>query len=285
MAGAGDLPLPAPARRAQRPRDGSHLQQRPGPHRRRSGRSRRGHRPPGRGFRGRGGSPRPGPPLRHRELSTVAARVPIGVLASGSGTNLQALIDACGEPDYPATIAVVISNRRDAFALERARRAGIPAVHVPRFRKRPRSEHDAAMVEVLREHGVRWVCLAGYMLLVTPTLLDAFPDRVLNIHPALLPSFRGLHAQQQALDAGVRITGATVHFVTPGMDEGPIICQGAVPVRPDDDLERLRARILQVEHRLYPLAVRQAVEGRLRLDGGRVRVDARPGEDNALWGG
>ncbi len=215
----------------------------------------------------------------------MAARVPVGVLASGSGTNLQALIDACADPNHPARIAVVVSNRRDAFALTRARRAGIPAVHLPKPRALPRADYDARLVDALRAHGVRWVCLAGYMLLVTPTLLDAFPDRVLNIHPALLPAFRGLHAQQQALDAGVRITGATVHFVTLGMDEGPVICQGAVPVLPDDDLDRLRDRILTVEHRLYPLALRQAVEGRLTLCGGRVRVDAHPGEANALWGG
>jgi len=212
-----------------------------------------------------------------------ARPVPVGVLASGSGTNLQALLDACAAPDFPARIAVVVSNRGDARALQRARQAGVPAVHLPKARSQAREDYDAELVGILRAHGVEWVCLAGYMLLVTPVFLDVFPGRVLNIHPALLPAFRGLHAQQQALDAGVRIAGATVHLVELGMDEGPIICQGAVPVLPEDDLAALQARILAVEHRLYPQAVRQAVEGRLQVEQGRVRVELRPGEQRWIW--
>ena len=217
------------------------------------------------------------------------SRVPVGVLASGSGTNLQALLDACAAPAFPARIAVVVSNRGDARALQRARDARVPAVHLPKPRAQAREAYDAAVVSVLREHRVQWVCLAGYMLLVTPVFLDAFPSRVLNIHPALLPAFRGLHAQQQALDAGVRIAGATVHVVELGMDLGPIVCQGAVPVMPDDDLATLQARILAMEHRLYPQALQWAAEGRLHVEAGRVRLDVPEGEhgwmfDNGVGG-
>ena len=215
-------------------------------------------------------------------MSGQPARVPVAVLASGSGSNLQALLDACAAPDFPARVALVLSNRAEAFALERARRAGVPALHLPRRKDLPREAHDQAMVAAMQAHGVRWVCLAGYMLLVTPVLLEAFPGRVLNIHPALLPAFKGLHAQEQALAQGVRVAGATVHLVTPGIAEGPIVCQGAVPVLPDDDADALKARILGVEHRLYPMALRWAVEGRLHVEGRKVRVDLRPGESTSL---
>lgn len=211
-------------------------------------------------------------------------RVPVGVLASGSGTNLQALLDACADPAFPARVTVVVSNRGGAGALDRARAAGIPAVHLPKLRATPRTEYDASLVAVLGQHDVEWVCLAGYMLLVTPVFLDAFPGRVLNIHPSLLPAFPGLHAQQQALDHGVRIAGATVHIVDGGCDTGPIICQGAVPVLADDDVQALSARILRVEHRLYPRALAMAAQGRLAVDQGRVHVQLRPGEDTWVWG-
>ena len=210
-------------------------------------------------------------------------RVPVGVLASGSGTNLQALLDACADPAFPARIAVVISNRAKARALDRARQAGVVALHLPKRRSQPRQEYDAQLVAALHRHGVQWVCLAGYMLLVTPVFLDAFPDRVLNIHPALLPAFRGLDGQGQALDHGVRVAGATVHLVSLEMDTGPIVNQGAVPVLPDDDRDALQQRILAVEHRLYPQALRWAVEDRLRLEGRRVVVDLPPGEQTWTW--
>lgn len=209
--------------------------------------------------------------------------VPVGVLASGGGSNLQALLDAEADAAWPARIEVVISNRADAGALVRARRHGRVAVHLPRRKDRPREEHDQAVVAALREHGVQWVCLAGYMLLVTPVLLQAFPDRVLNIHPALLPAFPGLHGQAQALHHGVRIAGATVHLVDGGCDTGPVICQGAVPVLPGDDEATLSARILRVEHRLYPMALRWAAQGRLRVEGRQVAVDLPPGEATSLW--
>lgn len=212
-------------------------------------------------------------------------RVAVGVLASGSGTNLQALLDACADPSFPARVAVVVSNRGQARALDRARQAGVAAVHLPKRREQPREAYDAELVAVLREHGVQWVCLAGYMLLVTPVFLQAFPERVLNIHPALLPAFKGLDGQGQALDYGVRIAGATVHLVTLDMDEGPIINQGAVPVLPQDDRDALQQRILAVEHRLYPQALRWAAEGRLRVEGRRVHVDLPPGEQTWTWAG
>jgi phosphoribosylglycinamide formyltransferase 1 len=196
------------------------------------------------------------------------------VLASGSGTNLQALIDAVAA-GHPAQLVVVASDKRDAFALERAREANIPAVHVGKRKDESREAYDQRLVDLLRAHHVDWVCLAGFMRLVTPTLLDAFPHRVLNIHPALLPAFPGLHAQAQAHAYGVRVTGVTVHFVDAGTDTGPIIAQTAVPVLPDDTVESLSARILLEEHRLYPTVLRWAVEGRLHLDGRHVHIDVR----------
>ncbi len=212
------------------------------------------------------------------------AAVPVGVLISGSGTNLQALIDATRASDHPARIAMVISNRRDAGGLERARSAGIPAVWVP-HRRRSRHEHETELIGHLREAGVQWLCLAGYMRLVTGTLLDAFPQRVLNIHPALLPAFPGTHGQAQALAYGTTVAGATVHLVDDGTDTGPVIAQGVVPVRQDDDEASLGARILQLEHQLYPMALRWAVEGRLSVEGRRVSVALRPGERRALFFG
>lgn len=209
--------------------------------------------------------------------------VPVGVLVSGSGTNLQALLDAAAAPDHPAHIAVVISNRPRAFGLERARRAGIPAEVVLARAHVDRIAYDRALVEVLRTHGVEWVCLAGFMRIVGAPLLEAFEERLLNIHPALLPAFPGLHGQEQALAHGVRIAGATVHLVDAGTDTGPIICQGAVPVLPGDDVDALKARILRVEHELYPLALRWAVEGRLRVSGRRVEVEGGP--QTWLWRG
>lgn len=215
-------------------------------------------------------------------MSLPATKVPVGVLVSGSGTNLQALLDACADPDFPARVAVVLSNRPGALALERARAAGVPTeVHLQREHP-DRATYDRALVASLEAHGVEWVCLAGYMRLVTPAFLRAFPNRVLNIHPALLPAFPGLHAQEQAHAHGVRIAGATVHLVDEGTDTGPIVVQGAVPVLPDDTLPDLTARILRMEHRLYPLALRWAAEGRVRVEGRHVRLDLPPGSSPAL---
>jgi phosphoribosylglycinamide formyltransferase 1 len=186
------------------------------------------------------------------------SRVSVGVLISGRGSNLQALLDAAADPAFPARIAVVVSNRPRAMGLDRARAAGVPAVAVP-SRGRSREDFEVELVRTLRDHHVHWVALAGFMRLLTSGFLDAFPRRVLNIHPSLLPAFPGLHAQAQALAAGVRVAGATVHRVTPGTDEGPILAQGAVPVLPGDTDQSLSARILAVEHQLYPAALAAAV--------------------------
>lgn len=205
-------------------------------------------------------------------------KVRLGVLISGGGTNLQAILDATAEAGYPAEVAVVFSNRADAGGLERARRAGVPTAVLSHRGWADRAEFDRAVADILRGHGVEWVALAGYMRVVTPALLDAFPGRVLNIHPALLPAFPGMHAQKQALEAGVRLAGATVHLVDEGTDTGPILAQGAVGVYPDDSVDSLSARILQVEHRLYPMVIRWAAEGRIRLEGRHAVLDLPEGQ-------
>ncbi|QSQ16516.1 phosphoribosylglycinamide formyltransferase [Myxococcus landrumensis] len=203
-------------------------------------------------------------------------RVRLGVLVSGSGSNLQALLDACAREDFPAEVACVVSNVPTAYALERARAAGVATVVVDHKAHATKGEFEAAILDALRSAGVEWVCLAGFMRLLSADFLGRFSGRVLNIHPSLLPSFPGLHAQRQALERGVKVTGCTVHFVDAGTDTGPIIGQAAVPVLPDDDEKSLGARILAEEHRLYPLAVRLAVTGQVSSDGTRTRVSAVP---------
>lgn len=194
----------------------------------------------------------------------------LGVLVSGSGSNLQALIDASAAPDFPARIAVVVSNVATAFALERARKAGI-ATEVLEHKAFPsRAAYDEKLAEVLRAHGVTRVCLAGFMRLLGPAFLRAFPEGVMNVHPALLPAFPGIHAARQALEYGAKIAGCTVHFVDEGTDTGPIIAQAAVPVLATDDEAALQARIQKEEHRLYPECVRRWCEDRLVVQGRRV---------------
>jgi len=217
-------------------------------------------------------------------MEPLTGKVPVGVLISGSGTNLQALLDACAAPSFPARIACVISNRASAHGLERARRAGVPAVVAPHRAHADRESYDRHLVGLLLDHGVAWVAMAGFMRIVTRVLLDAFPSRVLNIHPSLLPAFPGIDAQQQAFDYGVVAAGATVHLVDSGVDDGPILAQGVVPVAHDDTPDALRERILRVEHRLYPMALRWAVEGRIRIDGRRAHVDLVAGERRLLVG-
>jgi phosphoribosylglycinamide formyltransferase-1 len=196
----------------------------------------------------------------------------IGVLISGRGSNLQALIDAQQRGELGGEIAIVVSNVETAAGLERARRAGIPVV-VRDHRGREREDFDAELVRVLRDHGVELVCLAGFMRLLSPVFIRAFAGRVLNVHPALLPAFPGLDAQRQALEHGVKVSGATVHLVDEGLDSGPIVAQEAVPVRSEDTAETLAARILEAEHRIYPRAVRLLLEGRCRVEGRRVIVE------------
>ncbi len=193
----------------------------------------------------------------------MALVITLGVLASGSGTNLQAILDAIAAGKLDARVAVVVSNVEGAGALDRARTAGVPAVVVDHKKHADRRAFDAAVVDVLRAHGVEWVVLAGFMRLLTDVLLDAFPMRVVNIHPALLPAFPGVHAQRQALEYGVRVTGCTVHLVDRGTDTGPIVAQAAVPVRDGDDEETLRLRILRREHDLLPRVLQWIAEGRV----------------------
>ena len=196
----------------------------------------------------------------------------IGVLVSGSGSNLQSILDACARGDLPARVVCVISNKADAYALERAKSAGIPALHLDHRAHGGREAYDAALVATLREFEVQLVVLAGFMRIITPVLLEAYPMAVMNIHPALLPAFPGLHAQRQALEYGTKCAGCTVHFVDAGTDTGPIIVQAAVPVLEDDTEETLSGRIQQEEHRIYPEAIRLFAEGRLSVEGRTVRV-------------
>lgn len=206
----------------------------------------------------------------------------LGVLASGSGSNLQALLDASASGRLDARVEVVVSDVPGAFALERARRAGVAAEVVEVEASPTREAHDARVVEVLRRHGVDTVALAGYMRLVTPVLLGSFPGRVLNIHPALLPSFPGLHVQAAALAHGVKFSGCTVHLVDEEMDHGPIVIQAVVPVRDDDTPDTLAARILREEHRIYPQALQYLAEGRLRIEDRRVVVEPSSPGSGAL---
>jgi phosphoribosylglycinamide formyltransferase-1 len=205
----------------------------------------------------------------------------IGVLASGRGSNLQAIIDAIDAGRLDARIVLVLSNKQEAVALERARKHGLTGVFLdPKpFAGQPdsRETYDRAVLDVLRKHDVELVLLAGYMKIVTPVLVKAYENRMMNIHPSLLPSFPGLDVQKKAIDHGVKVSGCTVHFVTEGVDEGPIIIQAAVPIVEGDTPESLAARILVEEHTIYPKAVQLYAEGRLKVDGRVVRVSGASG--------
>jgi phosphoribosylglycinamide formyltransferase-1 len=205
----------------------------------------------------------------------------LGVLVSGTGTNLQAILDAIADGRLTATVRVVISNKPGVLALERAERHGVPTVTLSHKGYETREAFDAALVATLREHDVHWVVLAGFMRLLTRTMLDAFKNRILNIHPSLLPAFPGVDAQRQAFDYGVKIAGCTVHLVDEGTDTGPILMQRAVPVLDEDDAESLRARVLGEEHAVLVDALRAIAERELVIaDGGpgqraRTRFGAR----------
>ena len=194
----------------------------------------------------------------------------VGVLASGSGSNFQALVDALNVEGSPARVTALVCNVPGARVLERAAKAGVDAVVIDHTRYTTRADYDAAVADALAQRATTLVCLAGYMRLVTPVFLSRFPGAALNVHPALLPSFPGLHAPRQALAAGVAVTGCTVHFVDEGTDTGPIIAQACVPVLPGDDEAALTARIQKEEHRLFPAVVRALALGRVVLDGRRV---------------
>jgi len=207
----------------------------------------------------------------------------IGILASGTGSNLQAILDGCASRGIPAEVAVVICNIPGVKALQRAESAGVPAVLLPHQKFPNREEFDRELVLTLREHRVDLVCLAGFMRLLGPVLLAGFHNRILNIHPSLLPAFPGLHAVRQALTAGVRVAGCTVHVVDEGTDTGPILIQAAVPVLDSDTEETLAARILVQEHRCYPRAIALWAEGRVQIEGRRVRITgAGPRPDHTL---
>jgi phosphoribosylglycinamide formyltransferase-1 len=196
----------------------------------------------------------------------------LGVLISGRGSNMLSIADACGAGRIPARIALVISDDPGAPGLAAAAARGIATLALPYADSRSRKDHDMKMASALKEQGVELVCLAGYMRLLSPAFVREFPGRIMNIHPALLPSFPGLHAQQQAVAHGVRVSGVTVHYVDEGLDSGPIIVQATVPVYQDDTEETLSARILKEEHRIYPEAISLHLANRLRIEGRKVRI-------------
>lgn len=206
-------------------------------------------------------------------MDTAGAKLRIGVLASGGGTNLQSIIDACSNGSIDAEIVRVICNNPGAGALERAERASIPTCCINHRDFDTRATFDAAVINQLREDQVELVVLAGFMRIVGADFVKAFPHRIMNIHPALLPAFPGLHVQKKALEYGARFTGCTVHFIDDGVDTGPIIIQAVVPILDDDTEESLSTRILQQEHRIYPQAIQLFALGALSVEGRRVRID------------
>ena len=203
------------------------------------------------------------------------ARRRVAVLISGGGSNLQALLDAAAAPDHPAAITLVVSNVEGAFGLQRAARAGVPATCLDHRGFADRAAFDAALDAILREAGIELVCLAGFMRILTAGFVARWHDRLLNIHPSLLPAFPGLHTHARALAAGVRVHGCTVHLVRAALDDGPILVQGIVPVLEGDEEAALAARVLEVEHRCYPLALAGLASGRLTVAGERVRGGER----------
>jgi len=203
------------------------------------------------------------------------AAATLGILISGRGSNMAALADACADGRIAARVGLVISNVKEAAGLEAAASRGLTTLVLDHRTASSRADHDARMAEALRAHHVDLVCLAGYMRLLSPAFVKAFEGRLMNVHPSLLPAFPGLDAQRQALEHGVKITGATVHYVNDALDGGPIILQAAVPVEPGDTAGTLSARILVQEHRIYPEAVGLHVGNRLRIEGRRVRITGR----------
>ncbi|MGE5189462.1 MAG: phosphoribosylglycinamide formyltransferase [Gemmatimonadota bacterium] len=206
----------------------------------------------------------------------MSGKPAIAVLVSGSGSNLQAIIDASERGEIPCRVGIVISNKADAYGLERARKHGIPTEVVSHRDFATREEFDARLVEIIRRSGAELVCLAGFMRVLTPVFVRAFPERILNIHPALLPSFPGTHGPRQALEYGVKFSGCTVHFLDEGVDTGPIVVQAVVPVYDDDTEDVLAARILKQEHRIYPMAIRLVFKGGLTRRGRRVLAGGEP---------
>ena len=199
-------------------------------------------------------------------------KVDLGVLVSGSGSNLQSVIDNIELGRLDAEIKVIISNNPDAYALKRAKKHGIPSIVIDHSKYRNRELYDLKMIEILKSFSVELVVMAGFMRVLTATFLRAFPMKIMNIHPALLPSFQGLHGQSGAFEYGVKFTGCTVHFADEGVDTGPIIIQAVVPVYDDDTVETLQKRILKEEHRIYPQAIQLYAENKLEISGRRVHI-------------
>ena len=197
----------------------------------------------------------------------------VGVLISGRGSNLQALLDACAEPGFPAEIALVLSNKADAYGLERAAKAGVATKVINHKDFDSREAFDDAMHQVLTAAGVEFICLAGFMRLLSAPFTERWRDRIVNIHPSLLPAFKGLDVHQRVLDAGVRFSGCTVHIVRPELDDGPILVQAVVPVHGGDDADSLAARVLDAEHQCYPMALKLMAEGRVRIEGTCAHID------------
>lgn len=206
----------------------------------------------------------------------------VAALISGRGSNMTSLIAAAKDPAFPAEIALVLSNRPDAAGLETARKEGIAAVALDHKAYASREEFERAMQRVLDEHKIDIVCLAGFMRLLTPWFVEQWSGKMLNIHPAILPLYKGLHTHERALADGVKLHGATVHFVVPGMDEGPIIAQAVVPVLSNDTPDTLGARVLVQEHKLYPLALKLLASDRLSIDGTRVHIKEESATEGAL---
>ena len=208
----------------------------------------------------------------------AAKKLKIAVLISGRGSNLQALIDACAQEDFPAEIVLVFSNKPTAKGLERARDAGLATEALDHKSFASRESFDAEVSRIIKQTGAELICLAGYMRLLSEDFVKDWRNKLINIHPAILPAFKGIHVHERALELGVRITGATVHFVRVGTDEGPIIIQGAVPVLADDTPETLEARVLTVEHKIYPEAVRLIAMGKVRVVSERVKISGSTAE-------
>lgn len=206
----------------------------------------------------------------------------VAILISGRGSNMVSLIEAANSPGFPAEIALVLSNRPGADGLERAREAGIAAVAIDHKTHPTRESFEQAMNEALDAHGIEFICLAGFMRVLTDGFVERWAGRMINIHPSLLPLFRGVHTHRRALEEGVLVHGCTVHFVVPELDAGPIIAQAAVPVVPGDTEESLAARILVQEHLLYPKALRMICDGSARLENGRVVFSGRWNSNGAL---
>ena len=202
----------------------------------------------------------------------MADLLKLGVLISGNGSNLQSIIDHIEKGSLKANIKIVISNNPEAYGITRAKKYGIPVVVLKNGDFKNKEEFDLELIGILESKGVDLVILAGFMRIITPTLLKAFPQKIMNIHPALLPSFPGIHGQKQALEYGVKLSGCTVHFVDEGVDTGPIIIQSAVQVFDDDTEETLAARILKEEHKIYPRAIQFFAEGKIEINGRKVRI-------------